>query len=112
MSPITEVTAHVVPSFTGQLLRPTDDSYDDRRRVHNGLIDKRPAIIASCQGVADIVDAGSSIARHSCMRSRRPGVVGSTGIAGLTLCGGVGWLIKYGLALDNLRAVEMVTADG
>ena len=41
------------------------------------------------------------------------GVVGSTGIAGLTLGGGLGWLMpKYGLALDNLRAAEMVMADG
>ena len=163
--------AHAVPSFTGQLLRPTDDSYDDRRRVHNGLIDKRPAIIASCQGVADIVDAvqlartlglevavrggGHNVAGRAAVdqglmidlspmkgihvdapaRTVRAqggvvwrelnretqlhalattgGVVGSTGIAGLTLGGGVGWLMpKYGLALDNLRAVEMVTADG
>jgi FAD/FMN-containing dehydrogenase len=41
------------------------------------------------------------------------GVVGTTGIAGLTLGGGLGWLMpKYGLALDNLRSVEMVMADG
>jgi len=41
------------------------------------------------------------------------GVVSSTGIAGLILGGGLGWLMgKYGLALDNLRAVELVTADG
>jgi FAD/FMN-containing dehydrogenase len=41
------------------------------------------------------------------------GVVSSTGIAGLTLGGGMGWLMgKYGLALDNLRAVQLVTADG
>ena len=41
------------------------------------------------------------------------GVVGSTGIAGLTLGGGLGWLMpKYGLALDNLRSAEMVMADG
>src|SRR4029453_13448695 len=41
------------------------------------------------------------------------GVVGSTGIAGLTLGGGLGWLMpKYGLALDNLRSVDLVMADG
>ena len=41
------------------------------------------------------------------------GVVGSTGIAGLTLGGGIGWLMpKYGLALDNLLAADLVTADG
>src|SRR5213593_1599752 len=57
MSSIDEAIALAAPSFTGQLLRPTDLAYDDRRRVHNGLIDKRPAAIASCHGVADIVDA-------------------------------------------------------
>src|SRR6185436_14339648 len=41
------------------------------------------------------------------------GVVSSTGVAGLTLGGGLGWLMgKYGLALDNLRSVELVTAEG
>jgi FAD/FMN-containing dehydrogenase len=41
------------------------------------------------------------------------GIVSSTGIAGLTLGGGLGWLMgKYGLALDNLRSVELVTAEG
>ena len=43
--------------FSGQLLQPTDAGYDDARRVHNGLVDKRPTFIARCLNVADIVDA-------------------------------------------------------
>ena len=43
--------------FAGQLLLPADPAYDDARKVHNGLIDKRPALIARCRCVADIVDA-------------------------------------------------------
>ena len=44
-------------SFTGRLLQPADAGYDECRRVHNGLIDKRPAAIARCHGVADVADA-------------------------------------------------------
>jgi FAD/FMN-containing dehydrogenase len=171
MSSISEACANVAPSFTGQLLQPTDHGYDERRRVHNGLIDRRPAAIASCHGVADIVEAvqlartlglevsvrggGHNVAGRATIdqglmidlspmkgihvdlgaRTVRAqggvlwkelnretqihglattgGVVGSTGIAGLTLGGGVGWLMpKHGLALDNLRAADVVTADG
>jgi FAD/FMN-containing dehydrogenase len=171
MSGIAEAVALAAPSFTGQLLRPGDDGYEERRRVHNALIDKRPAAIASCRGVADIIDAvglaraaglevsvrggGHNVAGKATIdaglmidlspmkgihvdvaaRTVRAqggvlwkelnretqlhrlattgGVVGSTGIAGLTLGGGVGWLMpKYGLALDNLRAADMVLADG
>jgi FAD/FMN-containing dehydrogenase len=171
MSSITESIALSASSFSGQLLRPTDPGYDDVRRVHNGLIDKHPAIIARCHGVADVVDAvqlartldlevsirggghnvaGRATMDHGLMVDLSPmkgvhvdqrrrtvraqggvlwrelnretqthglattgGVVGSTGIAGLTLGGGVGWLMpKYGLALDNLSAADMVLADG
>jgi FAD/FMN-containing dehydrogenase len=161
----------IAPTFTGQLLQPTDAGYDDARRVHNGLIDKRPAMVARCRGTADVADA-VSLARsmnleiavrggghnvggrgtidgglmidlapmkgiHVDAKSRTAraqggvlwkefnretqlhglattgGVVGTTGIAGLTLGGGLGWLMpKYGLALDNLRSAEMVMADG
>jgi hypothetical protein len=57
MSSIAEAIALAAQSFTGQLLQPTDHAYDDRRRVHNGLINKNPAGIARCHGVADVVDA-------------------------------------------------------
>src|SRR6478736_3468465 len=171
MPPIAEAIALAAPTFSGQLLVPTDPAYDQRRRVHNGLIDKHPAAIASCRGVADIGDAvrlartlglqvsvrggGHNVAGraaidgglmidlspmkgvHVDVRARTVraqggvlwnelnretqlhglattgGVVGTTGIAGLTLGGGLGWLMpKYGLALDNLRSAEMVMADG
>src|SRR5262247_356927 len=49
--------AQLAPSFTGQLLQPADAAYESARRVHNGLIDKRPALIARCAGTADVADA-------------------------------------------------------
>jgi FAD/FMN-containing dehydrogenase len=52
-----ESTNDAAQSFTGRLLRPSDEDFDDLRRVHNGLIDKHPALIARCGGVADIVEA-------------------------------------------------------
>ena len=158
-------------TFAGRLLQPSDPGYDDARRVHNGLIDKRPTIIARCHGTADVADAvklarglnleiavrggGHNVAGRGTIdggvmidlapmkgihvdparRTARAqggvlwkelnretqlhglattgGVVGTTGIAGLTLGGGLGWLMpKYGLALDNLLSAEMVMADG
>src|ERR1700730_8067023 len=158
-------------TFSGQLLKPADVGYEEARRVHNGLVDKRPALIARCRGAADVVDAvnltrklglevavrggGHNVAGRATIngglvidlapmkgihvdpKSRTVraqggvtwaelnretqlhglavtgGGVSSTGIAGLTLGGGLGWLMgKYGLALDNLRSVELVTAEG
>ena len=52
-----DAVAELAKSFAGKILRPADPGYDEARRVHNGLIDKRPALIARCLGVADIVDA-------------------------------------------------------
>ena len=49
--------AQLVPAFGGSLLQSTDAAYDSVRRVHNGLVDKRPAIIACCSGTADVIDA-------------------------------------------------------
>jgi FAD/FMN-containing dehydrogenase len=157
--------------FSGQLLQPNHAGFDEARRVHNGLIDKRPALIAQARNTADIVDAvtlaresgfevavkggGHNVAGRgtidggllidlSLMKgiqvdvknktarvqggatwkeynretqlhglASTGGVISSTGVAGLTLGGGLGWLIgKYGMAVDNLRSVELVTADG
>ncbi len=174
MASKTEITAAVkelAGSFSGSLLLPDNDGYDEARRVHNGYVDKRPALVARCRGAADVaaavhlgrthglelavrggghnvagratVDAGLMI-DLSLMRgvhvdpvarlahaeggsswkgynretqvhglASPGGVVGSTGVAGLTLGGGFGWLTpKYGMALDNLVAIDMVLADG
>jgi FAD/FMN-containing dehydrogenase len=158
-------------TFTGTLLEPTDPGYEDARRVHNAMIDRRPALIAQCRNTADIVDAvhfarregleicvrggGHNVAGRaviddalmidlSSMRgihvdrdamtvraqggclwaelnreaalhglATTGGVISHTGVSGLTLGGGLGWLMaKYGLAADNVLAVELVTADG
>src|SRR5512143_2586813 len=164
---VADLSAH----FSGQLLQPTDAGYDDARRVHNGMIDRRPMLIARCRNVADIVDAvnlarennlevavkggGHNVAGrgtidggllidlslmrgvHVDPKSRTAraqggatwrdynretqlhglastgGVISTTGVGGLTLGGGLGWLMgKYGMAIDNLRSAQVVTADG
>ena len=168
---VADAATALAATFSGQLLKPADQGYDEARKVHNGLIDKRPALIARCRGVADVVDAvnlarqlhlevavrggGHNVAGRATIdggllidltpmkgihvdpvaRTGRAqggvtwgelnretqvhslavtgGIVSSTGIAGLTLGGGLGWLMgKHGLALDNLRSVEIVTAEG
>jgi FAD/FMN-containing dehydrogenase len=168
---VAEGVTHLAETFAGQLLQPTDTGYEEARRVHDGLVDKRPALIAQCRGLADIADAvnlartlnlevavrggGHNVAGRATLdgglmidlspmrgihvdpkaRTARAqggitwgefnretqlyglattgGVVSSTGIAGLTLGGGLGWLIgKCGLAVDNLLSVDLVTADG
>jgi FAD/FMN-containing dehydrogenase len=170
-SSLGEAVTAMAKTFTGQLLRPSDPGYDDARKVHNGLVDKRPALIARCRGAADIVEAvklarglnlevavrggGHNVAGRATVdsgvmidlspmrgihvdprtRTARAqggltwnefnretqlhglattgGVVSTTGIAGLTLGGGLGWLMgKHALALDNLRSVDLVLADG
>ena len=170
-SSLVSAVSELAKTFSGQLLQPGDMGYDVARKVHNGLIDKRPALIARSRGVADVVDAirlaraedlgvavrggGHNVAGRATIdggvmidlslmkglyvdprtRSARAqggstwndfnretqlhglattgGVVSSTGIAGLTLGGGLGWLMgKHALALDNLLSVELVLADG
>jgi FAD/FMN-containing dehydrogenase len=158
-------------SLRGALIRPEDPTYDDHRRIWNGSIDRRPALIARCTGVADVIAAvtfaqrtgtpvavrsgghsfpGLSIADDALVidlaqmkgirvdpqtRTARvqagvllgeldretqqfglavpAGIVTHTGVAGLTLGGGIGWLQrKYGLTVDQLVSVDVVTADG
>src|SRR5438045_9130737 len=54
---VADAAAGLAGTFSGQLLKPADAGYEEARRVHNGLVDKRPALIARCRGVADVVDA-------------------------------------------------------
>ncbi len=169
--PVADAVTELAGTFSGATPQPSDASYEEARKVHNGLVNKRPSLIARCRGVADVVDAvklarklglevavrggGHNVAGRATIdgglmidlslmkgiqvdpqsRTARAqggvtwaelnretqlhglavtgGVVSTTGIAGLTLGGGLGWLMgKYGLALDNLRSVELVTADG
>src|SRR4051794_40417229 len=155
----------------GPVLSPGDDGYGDARRIWNGLIDRRPALIVQPTGTADVVDAVNFAREHDLLLSVKGGghnvagnavndgglvidlsqmngvhvdpatqtvraqggatwgdcdretqlfglavpggVVSTTGIGGLTLHGGVGHLRrKYGLSIDNLLSVDIVTADG
>lgn len=158
-------------NFQGRIIHPLDADYDEARAVWNGMIDKYPALIARCAGVADVIEAvnfareeqllvavrggGHNVAGHATCdggividlsamkgihvdpekRTVRAqggvtwgeidretqifglavpgGVVSTTGIAGLTLGGGLGWLRrKHGLTIDSLLSVDLVTADG
>src|SRR5580704_17391736 len=54
---VAEAALELANTFTGQLLKPADVGYGEARRIHNGLVDKRPALIARCRGVADVADA-------------------------------------------------------
>ncbi|MFW6371167.1 MAG: FAD-binding oxidoreductase [Bacteroidota bacterium] len=158
-------------NFRGPLLTQVDEDYDEVRKIWNGMHDKKPAFIARCSGVADVIAAvnfarendiiisirggghnvagtssndGGIMIDLSLMKGIRvdaenrtvhaqggctmadvdretqvfglvapSGVVSTTGIAGLTLGGGIGWLRKkHGLSIDNLLSVDVVTAEG
>jgi hypothetical protein len=158
-------------SFRGQLTVPADVTYDDQRKIWNGSIDRRPALIAGCTGVADVIAAVRFARKQGLLTALRggghsypglsvcdagmvidlgqmkgirvdpmarmaraqagvllgeldreaqvfglavpAGIVTHTGLAGLVLGGGIGWLErKYGLTIDQLLSVDLVTADG
>ena len=166
-----DAVAELRARMRGAVITPADAAYAAARRVWNGLIDKQPALIARCAGVADVMEAlavareqglsvairggghnvagtavndGGLVVDLSGMKGIRldperriayaePGVtwgeldretqrfglatpggeVAMTGIAGLTLGGGLGQLRrKHGLSCDNLVSVDLVTADG
>jgi FAD/FMN-containing dehydrogenase len=153
------------------VLLPADPGFDEARRIWNAMIDRQPAIIVRCAGVADVRRsvafardnglplavrggghniAGSAICDDglvvdlSPMKSVRVdpatrrayvepgatlgdfdheaqafglatplGINSTTGVAGLTLGGGFGWLSrKYGMSVDNLVSADVITADG
>lgn len=155
----------------GDVLLATDTGYDEARILWNAMIDRKPAVIVRCSGVADVLDAlafarerdltvavragGHNVAGtalcddglvidltrmsgvHIDVARRRArvaggitwgaldreaqcfglattgGVIPSTGVSGLTLGGGLGWLMrKHGLSCDNLLSADLVTADG
>jgi FAD/FMN-containing dehydrogenase len=157
--------------FQGEIIESTSPAYEDARRVWNGVIDRKPALIARCLDTTDVVTAvnfarendllvsirggGHNVAGNavndgglvidlSLMRgvtvdpgtqtarvqggatwadvdqatqefglAAPGGKVSTTGVAGFTLHGGMSWMMRsVGLALDNLRSVEIVTADG
>ena len=157
--------------FRGRTIRPGDGGYDEARKVYNGLIDRRPALIVEAAGPDDaaaVVDlardhrlplavrgGGHGIAgfatcddgvvldlsamkdirvdpdrrtvragggctwdelnraTHAFGLATTGGIVSTTGIAGLTLGGGIGFLARRcGLACDNLVSAEVVTAAG
>ena len=171
----TELAEETVAAFKatlrGALLRPGDNGYDAARTLWNAMINKRPALIARCAGVADVINAvnfarthdllvavrggghnvaGNAVCDGGLMIDLSPmksvhvdpvrrtaraepgviwrefdhetqafglattgGVIPTTGIAGLTLGGGIGWLMgQHGLSCDNLLSVDIVTADG
>ena len=60
-SDVAAAAAEAAKTFSGSLLLPAADGYDTARRVHNGFVDKRPALIAQCIGAADIAGAGTAL---------------------------------------------------
>jgi FAD/FMN-containing dehydrogenase len=147
------------------------EEYEHARRVWNGLIDKRPAVIVRCSGVADVMESVRFARDHNLLVAVRGGghnvagfgtcdgglvidlsplrgirvdpvtrtvraqagvtwgdldretqafalavpggVVSTTGVAGLTLGGGQGWLRRtYGMTCDSLLSADLITADG
>jgi FAD/FMN-containing dehydrogenase len=70
-------TEEAVDAFTtrvrGRVLRPDSPGYDDARKVQNGMIDRRPAVIVRCRGNADVIEAVAFAKEHGLLLSVRGG---------------------------------------
>ena len=100
---------------TGPVLGAGDPAYEESRRVFNAMIERR-IFVDPGRGQA-VAEAGLTLGDFDAATSRYGlattlGVVSMTGIAGLTLGGGIGWLNgKHGLACDNVLSMDVVTAS-
>jgi hypothetical protein len=72
-------------SLRGQLLRPGESGYDAARTIWNAMIDKRPALVARCAGVADVIRSVNFVRDHGLLTSIRGG---SHNVAGNAVCDG------------------------
>ncbi|MGW5364888.1 FAD-binding oxidoreductase [Actinopolymorpha pittospori] len=88
----------------GSLVRPADPDYDDARAVWNGLIDRRPGLIARCAGTADVM-AAVNFARDNCVLVAVRG--GGHNVSGAATCHG-GLVIE----LSGMRDVHVNSAAG
>ena len=73
MATIQEDALAGLEGFSGQLLQPADEEYDEARQIHNGMIDRRPALIARCRGTADVVTPRARLASSGLEVSVRGG---------------------------------------
>jgi FAD/FMN-containing dehydrogenase len=81
----TKVAEGLKVTLRGQLLRAGDDGYESVRKIHNGMIDRRPAMIVRCAGVADVMRAVNVAREDDLLVSVRGG---GHGIAVFAVCEG------------------------
>ena len=171
LTEIHEQIPNFLAALHGELIQPGDEQYNEVRSVYNGMIDRRPALIARCMDAADVMAAVNFARENNILLAVRggghsgpglgtcedglvidlspmkgirvdpatdtvrveggctwgdvdhatypfglavpTGFISTTGVGGLTLGGGFGYLSRrYGLTIDNLLAVDMILADG
>ena len=98
--PSPEAVAAFRASLRGTLLQPGDDAFDATRVIWNGMIDRRPALIARCHGVADVIASVNFARAHGLLVSVRGG---GHNVAGYAVC-------DKGLMID-LSAMHAVRVD-